>query len=694
MNGSSRKLAVGRSAIWAAALLLLLTGLYGFVTWDRRLPRIVFAARATDHAPEIIPGFGPRGRTDAPGGRLMVRERDGRLRELVPAATFHDVSDPAVSYDGTRIAFAAATAPDAAWRIWLVHADGSGLRQVTYADRDVDLSRIPDAPPSFEHYDDFDPCWLPNGAICFASTRLPQLSQQGHMPVSNLFVVDPDGGRMSRITTERNGAEEPAVDPRDGRIVFARWWFNPYLASDVEALGVTTDPARAVPADTVNLWHAIVSFPDGDGMQLAGGDPRDRAGQQAYQPLVLADGTLVGVAARYSALDPDPGDVWLAVHPGGFAAAEPRHAGDAVVSPAELPDGRLLASVRHPATGRFQLEAFERNGVGPAIAMVRLPGEHVLDAAVIAPRPVPPVLPTGRADGPPDLPETRADVMKRNVPTFRFDCLNVFANAPVDAPFPDAVPMQRDVRIRFYTTVARPGHSAGDSVVLLREAPVLPSGAVHQDDMPADLPMFEQLVDAEGRVLRSSAGPAHVPGANFGREGSGTKCVGCHVGHSAIEVPINYSRGKWTNAAPSAEVTASSEAAGTQGARAAVDRRAEGSAADVAWIAEGPENEWIRLSWRWPVEVRAVVLYPCSQSRSEATDLRVGETGLSLYRNGVLQRKLSFRRTLESGGTRFEFDPIEVDALEIRPDRMTGFVLGRRAAALAEIEAIARLVED
>jgi hypothetical protein len=284
--------------------------------------------------------------------------------------------------------------------------------------------------------------------------------------------------------------------------------------------------------------------------------------------------------------------------------------------------------------------------------------------------------------------------MEQNVNTFRFDCLNVFANAGVDEPFPDAPPMQRDVRIRFYATVARPAAAGGDSVVLLREVPITPSGAVHEDDMPADLPMFEQLVDAEGRVLRSTRGPAHVPGSNYAKSGSGTQCVGCHVGHSAIEVPISYHLGKFTNAAPSAEVTASSEAPGTRGARAAVDRRAKGPTGEVAWIAQGLEHEWIRLDWHWAIEVKAVVLYACTQSRSEATDLRVGETELSFYRGGVLLRKLTLLETLRSGGTRFAFDPIEVDALEIRQNRMTGHVLGLRAAALAEIEVIARLVEN
>jgi hypothetical protein len=48
--------------------------------------------------------------------------------------------------------------------------------------------------------------------------------------------------------------------------------------------------------------------------------------------------------------------------------------------------------------------------------------------------------------------------------------------------------------------------------------------------------MFEQLVDADGRVLRSADGPAHVAGFNSGRAGATAACVGCHTGHSTIVV--------------------------------------------------------------------------------------------------------------------------------------------------------------
>jgi hypothetical protein len=56
--------------------------------------------------------------------------------------------------------------------------------------------------------------------------------------------------------------------------------------------------------------------------------------------------------------------------------------------------------------------------------------------------------------------------------------------------------------------------------------------------LPADVPLFEQLVDDHGRVLISAHGPAHVAGFNAGSPNSESRCLGCHFGHSAIPLPV------------------------------------------------------------------------------------------------------------------------------------------------------------
>src|SRR5262249_10450286 len=178
-------------------------------------------------------------------------------------------------------------------------------------------------------------------------------------------------------------------------------------------------------------------------------------------------------------------------------------------------------------------------------------GTDELDACVLAPRKVPPIASLARTEPLDSLPISNAARLTDKNHTFRFDCLNVFATGGLDGVFPDAPPLQQGVKIRFFATLARPEAQGGDTAVLVREPPVSPTGGVHEEDMPADVPMFEQLVDAHGKLLRSARGPAHVAGLNFAPFGSGTQCVGCHVGHSALPAPITYTDAQWVNASPS-----------------------------------------------------------------------------------------------------------------------------------------------
>jgi hypothetical protein len=277
------------------------------------------------------------------------------------------------------------------------------------------------------------------------------------------------------------------------------------------------------------------------------------------------------------------------------------------------------------------------------------------------------------------------------VHTFRFDCLNVFANGPVDAAMPDAPRAEPGARIRFFATLARPDAAGADTAVLLRETPVGPDGSVHVDDLPADTPLFEQLVDAHGHVLRAGSGPAHVPGTNFARLGSGTRCVGCHAGHSTIALPISTGLGAWTNLAPSADVSSSGVAPRTAGVRAAVDRRANGPPAQVAWIADSTHSPWLKLAWRTPVEVSALVLYACRRDAAPSAAGRILACDILLERHGRQLRRIAVERALDPSGTRVALAPLVVDAVELRPRRWQP---AARPPAIAEVEAIARLYAE
>ncbi len=687
------------------ALAVLIAGTVGSALAPLRIgrvtaaPPIVFVSRSPiADAPGAVPGVGPLHRTAIVGGRLMVRSISGRITALLPRGRFFDVSDPAVSYDGRRIAFAATAARDSAWRIWIVGADGRGLTPVTRTDRALDVARFGADARHFERYDDFDPVWLPDDRIVFASTRYPQIAEAG-MPASNLFVVRADGTRLLRITSERNGAEEPTVDPRSGLIVYARWWTSRFLASEQTESGITTDRARAVEADPVDLWQAIAISSDGDFPRLAGGFAPDRKRSMAYQPLVLDDGTLVGVTAEHPGMFPQAGHLTLHAFPHSFEAPRPV-ATDltsarivTACAPASIGGRRIVMSTDIRAAGDLGLWIASLDGGSPA-KLVDLPGTHELDAAMLAPRRRPFVFPETASPLPNDAPPRDVQTFLSEGETFRFDCLNVFANAPVDAPIPDAPPFQPGARIRFFAVLARPLAAGGDTAVLVKESPILPGGAVHEDVMPSDTPMFEQLIDAHGHVLRSTAGPAHVPGLNAARFGSGTKCVGCHAGHSVIPVPQSAFLGKRFNAGPSARATASSSAEGTVGPRGAVDRRTKGLPGAVAWVSEGLSGESLRLEWSSPIEVDSLILYALPAHPPSGTDLRVRECRLDLFLNGRAVGQQLVRSEISTRGTWVSCGGVRADAVEFRSVRSTGKVLGRERVAIAEIATVARMAED
>jgi hypothetical protein len=171
------------------------------------------------------------------GGNLCVLSlADGRVRELVPqlAGGVFDRYD--LCFDARRIVFGFRRAQPEGYRLYEVGVDGSGLRQVTRAPADEDRriatygrTSYGDGFYGLQGYrfwtDDVHPCYLPDGGICFASTRSEHgvLCTPAHyLACTNLFRMEADGSRLQALSHGALSEFTPTM-MEDGRILYNRW---------------------------------------------------------------------------------------------------------------------------------------------------------------------------------------------------------------------------------------------------------------------------------------------------------------------------------------------------------------------------------------------------------------------------------------------------------------------------------------
>jgi hypothetical protein len=114
-------------------------------------------------------------------------------------------------FDGKKFLFSAATRNG--YQVFEMNIDGTGLRQVSRDD--------------LPHVDNYSPIYLPDGRICFLSTRMFQGVPciGGAADISNLFSMNANGGDVRQLTYEQDHDWEPAV-MNDGRVMYTRWEYT------------------------------------------------------------------------------------------------------------------------------------------------------------------------------------------------------------------------------------------------------------------------------------------------------------------------------------------------------------------------------------------------------------------------------------------------------------------------------------
>jgi len=144
--------------------------------------------------------------------------RGGQVRTLLHTDE-GAVRDPEVHFSAGKIVFSMRRNARDDYHIYEVNADGSGLRQITFA-------------PGVS---DIDPLYLPDDDIAFSSTREPKYCMCNRHIMANLFRMSPDGANIHQIGKSTLFEGHGCLLP-DGRILYDRWEYVDRNFGDAQGL--------------------------------------------------------------------------------------------------------------------------------------------------------------------------------------------------------------------------------------------------------------------------------------------------------------------------------------------------------------------------------------------------------------------------------------------------------------------------
>ncbi len=445
---------------------------------------------------------------------------------------------PDLSYDGKQVVFAFVecrgdplhqhhTDPtrghwDAGrcYHIFKVRVDGSGLEQLTDST-----------------WNDFDPCWLPNGRIAFISERRGGYLRCGRVcPTYTLFDMAADGSNIACLSFHETNEWHPSVT-HDGLILWTRWdyvdrhgctahmpWVTGLDGRDPRPVHGNYSPrgtrpdmeldCRAIPGSRKLIATAAPHHgqaygslilidpqtPDDDGMGPIRritpevGFPESQGGSQVY-----------GTAWPLSE------DYYLCVY-------------DASMQPNAGRQGGAYARGNYAI---YLVDAF-----GNKELIYRDPEIACLSPIPVRPRPMPLAVPELVARGPETNPATRPAMPAEQKPEGTIAVVNVYDSIK---PWPEGTKI---TELRVFQVLpmsvpsGRPPHetgiriaSAGDSVVpcrnVLGTVPVEEDGSAHFT-VPANVELFFQALDQKGLAVQS------MRSATALQKGERLLCAGCH----------------------------------------------------------------------------------------------------------------------------------------------------------------------
>lgn len=492
----------------------------------------------------VLPGGGIYVLSDPFGDNPQVRDvladsvvQRGRLKgQRLKGGS---VLSPDLSYDGKTIVFAYVeckgdrdhrhhTDPSRGhwheqrcYHIFKVNVDGSGLEQLTDGT-----------------WNDFDPCWLPNGRLAFISERRGGYLRCGRVcPTYTLHDMNVDGSDIRCLSLHETNEWHPSVT-NDGRIIYTRWDYVDRHGCTAHLPWITTPDgrdARAVhgnfaPRELRADMELDVRAIPGSHKFVATGAPHHG---QAFGSLVIIDPRVEDDDAMAPVKRITP-DVDFPETQGGaqvygtaWPLSEKYHL--CVYEPMMLPgmgsQGKKPLPIRY---GIYLIDIF-----GNKELIYRDP-----EIASQSPMPLRPRL------KPPTIPNESVRVAEGQPAEATLALVNVYDTL---TPWPEGIKIKS---LRVYQILpmsvpsGAPPHetslrepTAGDSVVLTRyvlgTVPVEEDGSAHFT-VPARKELFFQALDENELAVQS------MRSATYLQPGEMLVCQGCHEPrHRAPETPRN-----------------------------------------------------------------------------------------------------------------------------------------------------------
>jgi len=231
--------------------------------------KLLFVKRTTYQSSHYYTDFidGVRG-AHYSGNLCILSLADGKVTELVPELSGGCFGRFDLSFDAKRVVFDYKAGPGKGFRIYEVGIDGKGLRQLTFDPLD-EKERIEKYWLRWHkwykhHTDDMHPCYLPDGGICFISTRCERgvlCDPPDKLTTTVLYRMGPNGENIQMLSEGTVSEEVPTI-MNDGRILYTRWEYVDKGGSAVKCLWAMR-PDGSGSVEIFGNDHAFPSFYNG-----------------------------------------------------------------------------------------------------------------------------------------------------------------------------------------------------------------------------------------------------------------------------------------------------------------------------------------------------------------------------------------------------------------------------------------------